>query len=353
MSDLSKFDGYDELLLEIKGRIQQAQLQAALSLSRELIQLYWNIGRTISDRQAQFGWGARVIDRLAADLKSAYPGVTGFSTRNLKYMRAFAQAYSDLIIVQQLLHNSPIPWGHHVRILDKLDDAEQRAWYIRAAHEYGWSRSILEHQIDTDLFGRRGKALTNFERTLPPPDSDLAQQILKDPYNFDFLTLGADAHERHLEHGLLQHIRKFLLELGAGFAFVGSQYHLEVSGEDYYLDLLFYHLKLRCFVVIDLKMRKFIPEYAGKMNFYLAAVDDLLRHPEDAPSIGIILCKIRDRVTVEYALRNTSTPIGIAEFVTSLPPDLEGSLPTIEQIEAELTDMDEPLNEPTTETSRD
>ena len=338
MSELALFEEYDDFLREIKVQIQAAQVRAALSISRELVMLYWRIGREILDRQAQHGWGARIVERLAADLKAAFPGVQGFSRTNLLYMRAFAEAYPDAQFVQHLLDDFPLPWGHHIRVLDRLKDAEQRHWYIRAAHEHGWSRAILEHHIETNLYGRQGKALTNFSRTLPPPQSDLAQHVLKDPYNFDFLTLAQDAQERHLERGLLEHVRSFLLELGAGFAFVGSQYHLEVGEKDYYLDLLFYHLRLRCFVVIDLKMREFTPEDAGKMNFYLAAADDLLRHPGDAPSIGILLCRTRDRVTVEYALRNTATPIGVAEFVTGLPPALRDSLPTVQQMEAELTE---------------
>lgn len=338
MSDLPPLEGYEDFLRDIKARIRSAQVQAALALSREVVLLYWHIGQEIRQRQTRHGWGAKVVRRLAADLKAAFPGIEGFSSRNLLYMRSFAEVYPEEPIVQQLLHNSPLPWGHLIRTLDKVKEAEPRAWYLRAAYEYGWSRSILEHQIDTDLYGRQGKALTNFERTLPPPQSDLAQQILKDPYNFDFLTLGSDAQERHLERGLLEHVRAFLMEMGAGFSFVGSQYHLEVGGQDYYLDLLFYHLRLRCFVVVDLKMRSFIPEFAGKMNFYLAAVDDLLRHPADAPSIGIILCKTREKITVEYALRNTTTPIGVAEFVTALPPDLADSLPTVRQMEAELAE---------------
>jgi predicted nuclease of restriction endonuclease-like (RecB) superfamily len=333
-------EGYDDFLREIKNRIRSAQTRAVLALSREVVLLYWQIGREIRERQTRHGWGTKVVQRLATDLKTSFPGVEGFGVRNLSYMRSFAEANPDFSILQQLLQNSPLPWGHHIRILDKVKDAEQRVWYIRAAYEHGWSRAILEHQIETDLYGRQGKALTNFTRTLPASDSDLAQQILKDPYNFDFLTLGADAHERHLERGLLEHIRAFLMEMGTGFSFVGSQYHFEVGGKDYYLDLLFYHLKLRSFVIVDLKMREFIPEYAGKMNFYLSAVDDLLRHPTDAPTIGLILCKSRDRVTVEYALRNTATPIGIAEFhVTDvLPTDLLDSLPTVQQIESELSE---------------
>ena len=335
------FEGYADFLTDIKGRIQTAQVRAALSLSREVVWLYWQIGDEVRQRQARHGWGAKVVDRLAVDLKAAFPGVEGFSPRNLRYMRAFAEAYPDSAIVQQLLHNSPLPWGHHVRLLDRVKDADQRLWYIRAAHEHGWSRVVLEHQIGSGLYGRQGQALTNFSRALPPPQSDLAQQILKDPYNFDFLTLGPDAQERHLEHGLLAHLQKFLLEMGTGFSFVASQHHLEVGGKDYYLDLLFYHLRLRCFVVVDLKMTEFVPEFAGKMNFYLSAVDDLMRHATDAPSLGLILCKTREQVTVEYALRNNATPIGVAGFrvTDALPDDLLDSLPTVGQIEAELSRM--------------
>jgi predicted nuclease of restriction endonuclease-like (RecB) superfamily len=340
-------EGYEAFLKDIKGRIQTAQLRAALALSREIVLLYWQIGREIRERQAQYGWGAKIVPKLAADLKAAFPGIEGFSLRNLKYMQAFAEAYPDPDFVQQLLHNSAIPWGHHVRVLDKVKDTEQRLWYIRAAHEHGWSRSILELQIETDLYGRQGKAITNFNRALPPSTSDLAQQILKDPYNFDFLTLGPDAHERQLESGLLEHLRAFLLEMGTGFSFVGSQYPLEVSGKSYYLDLLFYHLKLRCFVIVDLKMGEFLPEYAGKMNFYLAVVDDLLRHATDAPTIGLILCKARDHVTVEYALRNTATPIGVAAFhaADGLPTDFADSLPTVAQLEAELAQRSDERSE--------
>lgn len=340
MDDVTQTDGYEEFLRGVKEQIAAAQVRAALAVSRELILLYWRIGAGILERQARHGWGAKVVQRLAADLKAAFPGVGGFSRTNLLYMRVFAETYTDEAIVQQLLDNSPLPWGHHLRILDKVKDAAQRLWYVRAAHEYGWSRSILEYQIETNLYGRQGGALTNFAAALPPPQSDLAQQVLKDPYNFDFLTLAQDARERTLERGLLEHLRAFLLEMGAGFAFVGSQVHLEVSGKDYYLDLLFYHLRLRCFVVVDLKMGEFAPEFAGKMNFYLAAVDDLMRHPDDRPSLGIILCKARDRVTVEYALRNTGTPIGVAGFTTALPAELAGSLPTVQEMENELAPRD-------------
>jgi predicted nuclease of restriction endonuclease-like (RecB) superfamily len=256
-------------------------------------------------------------------------------------MRAFSEAWPEEPIVQQVV--GQIPWGHNVRLLDLVKDANERLWYAQAAVEHGWSRNVLVMQIEGGLYRRQGKALTNFGQTLPAPQSDLAQQLLKDPYNFDFLTLTKDAHEREVETGLVEHIQKFLLELGTGFAFVGRQYPLEIAGEEYRLDLLFYHLKLRCFVVIDLKGGAFMPEYTGKMNFYLAAVDDMLKHSTDNPSIGLILCKTKKEIVVEYALRNTATPMGIAEFryIEKLPEELKGSLPTIEEIEAELSSPDE------------
>jgi predicted nuclease of restriction endonuclease-like (RecB) superfamily len=329
-------EGYDDFLRDVKQRIRGAQIKAALAVNRELILLYWRIGRDILERQGKAGWGAKIIDRLSRDLHEEFPRIAGFSPRNLKYMRAFGEAYPDPAFVQQVV--AQIPWGHNVRILDAVKDPEQREWYARAAIQHGWSRNVLVLQIESGLYGRQGKALTNFTQTLPAPQSDLAHQLLKDPYNFDFLTLAEGAREKELEAGLLEHIRKFLLELGVGFAFVGSQYPLEVGGEEFRIDLLFYHLKLRCYAVIDLKMRPFKPEYAGKMNFYLSAVDDLLRHPDDQPSIGIILCKSKNGVVAEYALRDMKKPIGISGFriTESLPADLRASLPTIEELEDEL-----------------
>lgn len=328
---------YADLLYDLKERIRQAQVRAALAVNRELVLLYWQIGRAILTRQQAEGWGARVIDRLAADLRREFPELKGFSPRNLKYMRALADAYPDEPFVQQVA--AQLPWFHLCVLLDKVKAPAEREWYMRATIAHGWSREILVHQIESDLIRRQGRALTNFARTLPAPQSELAQQVLKDPYSFDFLSLGAAAHERDLERGLLAHLRDFLLELGVGFAFVGSQVHLEVGGEDFYLDLLFYHLHLRCYVVIDLKIGDFRPEDAGKLNFYLSAVDDLLRHPNDEPSIGLILCKSRNRVIAEYALRDTHKSLGIATYrlTEELPDQLQTSLPTIAQLEAELS----------------
>jgi predicted nuclease of restriction endonuclease-like (RecB) superfamily len=331
--------GYDVVLSEIKERVRRAQLRAALAVNRELIELYWQIGRQILRQQQEQGWGAKIIDRLAADLRHEFPEMKGFSPRNLKYMRAFAGAYPDESIVQQTA--AQIPWFHVCVLLDKVKDPGERQWYVEQTVAHGWSRNVLVLQIESGLYQRQGQAVTNFDRALPPPQSDLARQMLKDPYVFDFLSLESEAHERDLEQGLLAHLREFLLELGVGFAFVGSQYHLEVGGQDFYLDLLFYHLQLRCYVVLDLKIGEFQPEHAGKMNFYLAAVDDLLRHGDDQPSIGIILCKSRNRLVAEYALRDMHAPVGVATFrlTQALPESLRGSLPRIEELEATLREV--------------
>ena len=339
---LSKSPEYQSLLADLKQRIQQAQVRAGLAVNRELVLLYWSIGREILSKQQAQGWGAKVIDSLAGDLRRSFPDLHGLSPRNLKYMRAFAESWPDEAIVQQLV--AQIPWGHNVRLLDHVKSPEERHWYVQQTIANGWSRNILLLQIESGLYRRQGKALTNFARALPEPQSDLAQQILKDPYNFDFLTLSSEAKERDLERALLDHIRQFLLELGVGFAFVGSQYPLEIAGQDFRLDLLFYHLRLRAFIVLEIKATTFKPEYAGKMNFYLSAVDDLLRHPSDQPSIGLILCKSKDQIIVEYALRDTAKPMGIAEFrlFEKLPENLKKSLPSIEDLEAELVAAPEP-----------
>jgi predicted nuclease of restriction endonuclease-like (RecB) superfamily len=332
--------GYDDFLSDLKTRISHAQLRAAVAVNKELVLLYWQIGRDILHRQQQQGWGAKVINRLATDLQQAFPEIKGFSLRNLKYMRAFAQAYPDEQFVQQLV--AQIPWGHNVRILDTVKDSVEREWYVQQTIQHGWSRNVLVHQIESQLYHRQGKAITNFDLTLPKPQSELAQQLLKDPYSFDFLNLGEEILERDLERALINHIRDFLLELGVGFAFVGSQYHLEVGGEDFYIDLLFYHLRLRCYVVIDLKIEEFKPEFSGKMNFYVSAVDDLLRHTDDQPTIGIILCKSKNKVIAEYSLRDMNKPIGVSVYQirNNLPSGLQGNLPTIEQLEAELKIVD-------------
>jgi predicted nuclease of restriction endonuclease-like (RecB) superfamily len=329
-------EGYPQLLNDLKERIRTAQVRAAVAVNRELVLLYWQIGRMILDRQAQAGWGAKVIDQLSKDLRREFPEIKGFSSRNLKYMRTFAETYPDSSIVQEVL--AQITWYHNLALIEKLKTTEDRLWYAQQTIANGWSRNILVIQIETRLRDRQGKAMTNFERTLPKPQSDLANSLLKSPYSFDFLSLGREAQERDLENALVAHIRDFLLELGVGFAFVGSQYHLQVGNEDYYVDLVFYHLKLRCFVIIDLKMIEFTPEMSGKMNFYLAVVDDLLRHPDDQPTIGLILCKSKNQTIVEYALRSINRPIGVSthEIWNSLPEQFKQSLPSIEQLELEM-----------------
>ena len=335
-------EGYSKFLASLKRRVQKARLKATLSVNRELILLYWEIGQMILKRQRKEGWGAKVIDRLAHDLRKEFPDMKGFSSRNLLFMRSLAEAFPDKTIVKQVV--SQIPWGHLIRLIQMVKDPAERIWYIQQTTLHGWSRNVLVHQIESGLYHRKGKAITNFDKTLPSPQSDLAQETLKDPYMFDFLGLTEDIRERELEKELIARLRDFLLELGSGFAFVGSQVHLEVGGEDFYLDLLFYHLKLRSYVIIDLKTGSFKPEYAGKMNFYLATVDDLLRHPDDNPSIGIILCKSKNKVIVEYALKDTSRPIGVSAYrlTRTLPEELKTTLPSVEELEKELIEKKEP-----------
>ncbi len=360
---------YGELLVEIKDRIRQGQTRAALSANAEMIAMYWDIGRMIHQRQKEKGWGAGVIPRLAVDLKNELPEVKGFSERNIGYMIRFAREYGTRPILQQpvaelvetgtpmnkmpqpvaqLLEKNvfpilqplvaQIPWGHNILLMEKVKDLPVRLWYMQQTIEQGWSRDALAAMIKSNAHEREGKAVSNFTARLPSPQSELARQLLKDPYMFDFLTIEEPFHERELETGLVRHLEKFLLELGAGFAFVGRQYHLEVSDRDFYLDLLFYHLKLRCFIVIELKKGDFKPEYAGKMNFYCSAVDDLLRNEADQPTIGLILCQTKDRILAEYTLRDIHKPIGISDYelTRALPESLKSSLPTVEEIEAEL-----------------
>lgn len=329
---LTSPDAYAVFLSDLKDRIRSAQVKAALAVNQELILLYWQIGTDILRRQEKEGWGRKIVTQLAQDLKREFPNMKGLSRTNLLYMRAFAEAYPDKEFVQQLV--GQIPWGHNVRLLDKVKNAKERRWYIQQTITNGWSRNILEMQIESGLYQRQGDAVTNFERTLPQPQSDLAQQLIKDPYNFDFLTLRKGALERDLEAGLVSHIRDFLLELGVGFAFLGSQYPITVDEKEYRIDLLFYHTQLRCYVVIDLKMTEFEPEYAGKMNFYVSAIDDRLRRGDDQPTIGMVLCKTKRKTTAEYALRNVSTPIAISTH--RLPEGLQEQLPSIRQLEMEI-----------------
>ncbi|MBF0614897.1 MAG: DUF1016 family protein [Magnetococcales bacterium] len=328
---------YAPWLAELKSRIHNAQQRAALAVNRELVLLYWQIGRDILARQGREGWGAKVIERLAQDLRSAFPEMKGFSRANLMYMRAFAEAWPDAEIVQQAV--GQLPWGHNLVLITKLKAPELRLAYARRALEHGWSRNVLSIHIERQWLEREGKAASNFALCLPKPHSDLAQESLKDPYLFDFLGVGDEAGERAIEAAIVQHITDFLLELGAGFAFVGRQVHLEVGGEDFFIDLLFYHLKLRCFVVIELKAGAFKPEHTGQLGFYLTAVDAQMRREHDGPTIGLLLCKSKNKVVAEYALRDSRQPMGVAEYqlIEALPAELQTSLPSIEAIEQALS----------------
>jgi len=334
-------DSYPLLLTELKTRIAAAQVRAAVAVNTELVTLYWQVGHALNERVRQAGWGAKVLDQLSRDLKLAFPDLSGFSPRNLRYMRQFAAAWPEPEFWQQAV--AKLSWSHHVVLLEKLDTPERRLWYAQATLEAGWSRNILVHQIESRLLERQGAAQTNFTRTLPAPQSELARDLLKSPYSFDFLTLSQAAHERDLERGLLAHLREFLLELGVGFAFMGNQYRLVVGGEEFFLDLLFYHARLHCYVVVELKVTEFKPEYAGKLSFYLTAVNRELRSEGDAPTIGILLCKTKNDVIVEYALSENTQPIGVSTYtlLEALPQELEGVLPTVEQLEAELDRVDE------------
>ena len=329
---------YSPWLAELKTRIHKAQQRAARSVNRELVLLYWQIGRDILERQGREGWGAKVIERLSVDLRNAFPEMKGFSRANLLYMRAFAEAWPDLQTVQQAV--GQLPWGHNLVLLSKLKTPDLRLAYATRAAEMGWSRAVLVHHIERRLLEREGQATTNLDLRLPPPSSDLAREALKDPYLFDFLGVGEEASERAIETALVDHITRFLLELGAGFAYVGRQIPLEVGGEDFFIDLLFDHLKLRCYVVIELKATAFRPDHAGQLSFYLSAVDAQMKGEHDAPTIGMILCKSKNKVVAEYALRNINQPIGVAEYqlTESLPEDLQSSLPSIEAIEKALAD---------------
>jgi predicted nuclease of restriction endonuclease-like (RecB) superfamily len=341
--------GYADWLTDLKARIHTAQQRATLAVNRELVLLYWQIGRDILARQAEQGWGAKVIERLAQDLRVAFPEMKGFSPRNLKYMRAFAEAWPDEEFVQEVL--AQLPWYHQLALLDKLPGPQTRKWYAAKAIEHNWSRNVLVMQIESRLLERSGKAITNFPDTLPAPQSDLARESIKDPYRFDFLGLTEDAQEREIEGALVKHVTDFLLELGAGFAFVGRQVLLDVGGDEFFIDLLFYHLKLRRYVVIELKAGKFRPEHLGQLSFYLTAVDAQIKHPDDSPTIGLLLCKSKNEVVAEYALRDQSQPLGVAEYrlLESLPAELQTSLPSIEQIERELAGHDTETNQDNTE----
>jgi predicted nuclease of restriction endonuclease-like (RecB) superfamily len=341
---------YPDLLSSVSGHVAAGRRRSIAAVNQQVIQTYWAIGRDILDRQESEGWGSKVIDRLSADLRQQFPEAKGFSPRSLKYMRAFAAAWTLDEIVQQPA--AQLPWGHQMVLLDKASDTVARLWYAAAAVEHGWSRNVLVHQIESQLHARAGKSINNFKATLPPSDSDLADQLTKDPYIFDFVTMTDKRNERELEGQLIKHVEKFLLELGQGFAFVGEQVRLVIGGDEFFADLLFYHLKLRAYVVIELKATKFDPGYLGQIGMYMAAVDDLLAHPDDKPTIGLLLCKSKNNVVAEYALRTTQMPIGVSEWrteiVESLPKEFASTLPSIEELEAELSQdlsSEDPVNQ--------
>ena len=334
---------YKDWLVELKSKIRSVQLKAAVAVNSALIEFYWDLGKMITEKQAQTTWGDKLIDQVAKDLKSEFQDMTGLSNSNLKYCKRFYIFYQYVIgqqpvdqFRQQLV--AQIPWGHNILIFSKSSDVEEAMFYVQMTIENSWSRDILGLQIKSSLYQRQGKAIHNFKQTLPDPMSDLAGQLLKDPYNFDFLTLTENYKERELENALVENVTKFLLELGSGFAYVGKQVPLEVGGEEFFIDLLFYHLKLRAYIVIELKVKDFIPEYAGKLSFYLSAANDLLKHPTDNPTIGLLICKNKNDIIAEYALKNINQPIGVTEYqLTKLfPEEFKSSLPSIEEIENEL-----------------
>ncbi|GHT90213.1 hypothetical protein AGMMS49545_03050 [Betaproteobacteria bacterium] len=332
---------YANWLADLKSRVVAARQRAALVANAELVQLYWQIGRDILERQTTQGWGSKVIDRLARDLREAFPEIKGFSSRNLKYMRFFAEHCPEQQFGQQPA--AQLPWFHIVTLLVRLSTNEDRAWYAAQALQHGWSRTTLELSIKHRDHERSGQAVTNFVERLPAPHSELAHETLKDPYLFDFLGLGKDAHEREIENALVRHITRFLLELGTGFAFIGRQHRLEVAGSEFFIDLLFYHTRLKCYVVVELKATTFKPEHAGQLNFYLSAVDAQIKAPDDKPTIGLLLCKSKNRLVAEYALSGIDKPIGVAEYdlVRALPEPLVTSLPTVEELESELGELPE------------
>lgn len=336
LSEMS--DSYLDFIEEVKKEIQKQRISVVLNANSSMICLYWNIGRAILQKQEEEGWGTKIIDRMAKDLKDAFPDMSGFSPRNIKYMRKFAECWHDSEIVQQVV--AQIPWRTNRMLLDKLNTQEERLWYAHKTIENGWSSNVLELQIQNRLIERAGKSVNNFPVALPPVDSDMADQIFKDPYLFDFLGTDMPRREVEIERQLTEHIQNFLLELGQGFAFVGRQVHLEVGGDDFYIDLLFYHLKLRCYVVIELKACDFEPGFISQLNMYQNVVNDILRHPDDKPTIGLLLVKGKNQTVVEYSLAGYQNPIGVAEWknqmVQALPEELKSSLPSIEEIEKEL-----------------
>ena len=335
---------YKQFIQYVKQTIQTAQIKAAISVNRELLNLYWNLGKRIVEKQKQTAWGTGFIVQISQDLQTEFPDMKGFSIRNLKYIRQWFLFYnSKNAIGQQVVAQlTQIPWGHNIVIISKCKNPDEAIFYVQKIIQNNWSRSVLTHHIETDLYTREGKAINNFQTTLPKPQSDLARQTIKDPYTFDFLTIREKYDEKELEDALINHVTQFLLELGSGFSYIGRQQRLEVGGDEFFIDLLFYHVKLHSYVVIELKSVKFKPEFAGKLNFYVSAVDGILKSEQDNPTIGILICRSKNETVVEYALKDIHKPIGVSEYIITknLPDELKSSLPSIEDIEAELGNND-------------
>ena len=331
-----EIEKYNSFLVDIKTQIKLSQQKAFNAVNQEMISLYFNIGKMIDTWQKELGWGAKVIDKLSLDILNEFPNMSGFSTRNLKLMVQFYKEYSNDEFVQPIV--AQIPWTHNIILIQKIKDKNIRFWYMEQTLQNGWSKDILSLMIKSEVHNRTGNLVSNFSQILPPLESDLVQQSFKDPYRFDFLTITEPFKERELENNLIKHMEKFLIELGSGFAFVGRQYKLEIGDDEFYIDLLFYHLKLRCFIVVELKKGKFKPEYSGQVNFYCSAIDGILAQKDDKPTIGLILCQEKNEIVAEYSLKNMTQPIGISEYQLTevLPKEFESSLPTIEEIEQEL-----------------
>jgi predicted nuclease of restriction endonuclease-like (RecB) superfamily len=336
---------YSILITDLKKRVAESRYKATLSVNKEMVLLYHHIGQQILKSQKEKGWGSKVIEKLSKDLRSAFPEMKGFSRTNLLYMRKFAEEYSNQQIVQELL--GQLTWYHNITLIDKVSNKKEREFYMQKAIQNGWSRNTMVMQIENNLYERQGEGVNNFDKRLPNLQSDLAHNMTKDPYIFDFLSISDDAHEREIEKGLIAHMQKFLLELGEGFAFVGNQYYLEVGGQDFFIDMLFYNLKLRCYFVIELKNTAFKPEYSGKLNFYLSVIDDKLKHKDDNPSIGLILCRSKNKVVAEYSLRGMEKPIGLSEYKLpeKIADKLKAALPSIEELEKELSKDLKKINE--------
>ncbi len=363
MSELTP-NNYLNIVASLKEKIRQAKTKASLAVNKELLNVYWEIGNTILEQQKTEGWGTKIIDRLSQDLKNEFPDMQGLSIRNIKYMRAFAEAYPEFSIVQPALAQlqsadnqknsfvqplvAQLPWSHNIVLLDKVKNVEERAFYAQKTIENNWSKNVLILQIDNKLIERQGKAITNFPQTLPLPQADLAKEMLKNPYMLDFFGVTEEMKERDIENALIAHLKKFILELGRGFAYVGNQFNLNVAGDDFYLDLLFYNTRLHCYVVFELKVGEFKPEFAGKLNFYLNAIDEQIKTEPDKPTIGVLLCKTPNETVIEYALRGIDKPMGIADYElkTVLPENLKSGLPSIEELEKEIEKETENLETP-------